>query len=36
VFLGQRRTADGDDFLHVSGQQALAQHALADHASGAE
>ncbi len=36
VFLGQRRAAHGDHFLHVSGQQALAQHALADHAGGAE
>jgi hypothetical protein len=36
VFLGQGRAADGDDFLYVSGQQALAQDALADHAGGTE
>jgi hypothetical protein len=36
VLLRQRRAADGDDFLHVSGQQALAQNALADHAGGTE
>lgn len=36
VLQGQRRAADGDDFLHVGGQQALAQNALTDHASGTE
>ena len=36
VFLGQWRAADGDDFLHVGGQQAFTQNTLADHAGGAE
>jgi hypothetical protein len=36
VLLGGRAAADGDHALHVRSEQALAQHALSDHAGGAE